>query len=86
MQARAEAAERERDYWQKLHDERTAFLGQCATEKEAAEARVKELEEALVPFARIAEMEKTTLDGTSVMVNVSRCRAARTALKGGSNG
>jgi hypothetical protein len=55
-------------------------LQESADTIEANQARIAELEAALKPFARIAEMETRAEDGASVMVNVSRCRDARAAL------
>ncbi|WP_156424904.1 hypothetical protein [Novosphingobium fuchskuhlense] len=48
----------------------------------AAEARVKALEEALLPFARIADHNNRLPKGASVGVNIDRCRDARQALGG----
>lgn len=64
----------------------TALLS-LARKASSAEARVSELErenaelrEALKPFARIGEMEKRAQAGSSVMVNVDRCRDAKKAF------
>lgn len=42
--------------------------------------RLRRCEEALKPFARIADMEEKAKAGASVIVNISRCREARAAL------
>lgn len=46
----------------------------------AALSENERLRTALEPFAKIAEMEPNTLDGSSTIVNISRCRDAREAL------
>lgn len=50
---------------------------------EAAEAERDALRKVLEPFACIADMEKNAGPADSVMVNVARCRDARTLLSGG---
>lgn len=72
-----------------LHD---AWLAQCALSDmcEVATpstilALIEEnerLTKALKPFAFLADLEAAQPDGATVMVNVSRCREARTALEG----
>lgn len=58
-----------------------------AMEREIAEkdARIAALEAGMLPFARIADMEERVSPCSSVMVNVDRCRDARTLLNGGSD-
>lgn len=50
-------------------------------ERDALLSRVESLEKALKPFALVAEMEERATPCASVMVNVARCRDARTTLK-----
>ena len=58
-----------------------------ALQRENAEkdARITALTKGLTPFARIADMTRSNAPGTSVMVNVDRCRDARALLGGYKN-
>lgn len=98
MQARAEKAERENEAliddaqkaWAK-HGGMEIAKGQWQARAEAAEARVKELEEALKPFVPVYEpwMDKHADNvglGFYRPATFGDLRRARTALKGGSNG
>lgn len=58
----------------------TDDLADLRAENAALKARVSELEGALEPFARIADIEAHAKVGESVIVNVERCREARSAL------
>lgn len=51
------------------------------TIQRAFEERERKLREALKPFARVADQEERTPSGSSILVNVDRCRDARQALK-----
>lgn len=89
LQARAEIAERERDAFRDMAD----GYGKLDAELAIAEARVKELEEALKPFATHLVEMKFDLDSHGnelpdeqtvgwVYVTNGDFRRARTALKG----
>lgn len=65
----------DRDYYAALAPQTVSSL---ATELLALRKRVEELEGALLPFVRIADMEERAEPFDSVMVNVDRCRDART--------
>lgn len=100
MQARAEAAERERDAFRDMAD----GYGKLDADLAIAEARVKELEEALKPFAfnglrtDLSRFDEETgievhFPRTSprkaipaARIHVEDVLRARTALTGGSNG
>jgi predicted RNase H-like nuclease (RuvC/YqgF family) len=84
LQSRLEAVEAERD--EALARSRIADKdAEIATDHwynqfEKQKARVEELQKALKPFARIADIEAHAKPGESVIVNVERCREARAAL------
>jgi hypothetical protein len=103
MQVRAEKAERERDHWKANHAEmvqRNAVLRErpdLPADRLPSiaryEARVKELEEALEPFARAADFIERDYGADTPdaqmqfpQITMRELRRARTALKGGSNG
>lgn len=58
------------------------LLDEAADRIEALEKQLRETREALLPFARIADMEERARAWDSVIVNVSRCRDARAFLNG----
>lgn len=56
----------------------------CREAADAIETLTRERDEAreaLKPFAQIADMEENAKDGASVIVNISRCRNARSVLR-----
>lgn len=78
-----EALQRENDRLQAEIDRKSAMPGdhrywEGRYRDEAAEN--ERLREALKPFSRIADMEEKAGPADSVIVNVARCRDARTAL------
>lgn len=80
-QADIDAAQAILDTWFNRSVIETILARHRQQAERAFEERERKLREALKPFARVADHEERTPSGSSILVNVDRCRDARQALK-----